>query len=106
MQATGINVLSMEVDSSRGFSCDGENYFAVKIYEGIYVYKNACPHIGIPLEWQEDKFLDDSNTLIQCANHGALFKIEDGYCIAGPCSGKKLTAVKFEIRDDEIFLTP
>jgi len=45
------------------------------------------------LGWQPDRFLDDSASLIQCATHGALFLIENGECIAGPCAGQSLTAV-------------
>jgi nitrite reductase/ring-hydroxylating ferredoxin subunit len=28
--------------------------------------------------------------MIQCALHGALFRIEDGYCLYGPCQGASL----------------
>jgi nitrite reductase/ring-hydroxylating ferredoxin subunit len=38
-----------------------------------YVYLNRCPHRGVGLEWHPDQFLDPSNSLIQCATHGALF---------------------------------
>jgi len=34
-----------------------------------------------------------SASLIQCATHGALFLIESGECIAGPCAGQSLTAL-------------
>ncbi|WP_148053418.1 Rieske 2Fe-2S domain-containing protein, partial [Pseudomonas fluorescens] len=52
-----------------------------------------CPHRGVGLEWHHDQFLDPSNSLIQCATHGALFLIEDGECVAGPCVGQALTAI-------------
>ena len=47
---------------------------------------------------QPDQFLDPSNSLIQCATHGALFLIENGECVAGPCAGQSLTAI--ECRED------
>ncbi|WP_408005462.1 Rieske (2Fe-2S) protein [Pseudomonas huanghezhanensis] len=59
----------------------------------VYAYQNRCPHRGVPLEWLPDQFLDTSASLIRCATHGALFLIEDGQCIAGPCEGKSLTPV-------------
>ena len=97
MQRTDIQTQDILENSSKGFECNGEKYFAVKKQNKIYVYQNSCPHIGVALEWVEDQFLDSSHTMIQCANHGALFVIESGTCVAGPCTGQKLTAVKFDV---------
>jgi nitrite reductase/ring-hydroxylating ferredoxin subunit len=80
-------------DSSRGFDVDGQQLFAVRRGGQVYVYINRCPHRGVPLEWQPNQFLDPSNSLIQCATHGALFLIEDGECVSGPCAGQALTSI-------------
>jgi len=79
--------------SSRGFDLEGQKLFAVRRNQRVYVYLNRCPHRGVALEWQPDQFLDRSASLIQCATHGALFLIEDGECVAGPCAGQSLTVV-------------
>lgn len=102
MQLSGLKIADIPDNSSKGFSWQGQGYFAVNKAGKLYVYKNSCPHIGIPLEWVEDQFLDSSHTMIQCANHGALFVIETGQCVAGPCSGQKLTAVTFDVVDGYI----
>ena len=81
-------------NSSRGFDIDGHRLLAVRRDGIAYFYLNRCPHRGIPLEWQPDRFLDDSASLIQCATHGALFLIESGECIAGPCAGQSLKALR------------
>ncbi|AUZ48165.1 Rieske (2Fe-2S) protein [Pseudomonas orientalis] len=86
-------------DSSLGFDIDGCKLLAVRREGVAYVYLNRCPHRGIPLEWQPHRFLDSSASLIQCATHGALFLIESGECIAGPCAGQSLTALPG--REDE-----
>ena len=78
---------------SRGFLLDGLKLFAVRRDGQVYAYQNRCPHRGVPLEWQPDQFLDHSNSLIQCATHGALFLIESGECVAGPCAGQSLKAL-------------
>jgi nitrite reductase/ring-hydroxylating ferredoxin subunit len=104
MLATDLRTTDIPENGSKGFECNGEKYFAVKKQSQLYIYKNACPHIGVALEWVEDQFLDVSHTMIQCANHGALFVIENGECVAGPCSGQRLTAVQFEIASDIICL--
>jgi len=104
MLATDLRATDIPENGSKGFECNGEKYFAVKKDSAVYIYKNSCPHIGVALEWVEDQFLDSSQTMIQCANHGALFVIENGACVAGPCSGQKLTAVKFVVVDGVIYL--
>jgi nitrite reductase/ring-hydroxylating ferredoxin subunit len=91
-------------DGSKGFNHQGEKLFAVKKKGTVFVYKNSCPHVGVSLDWEADKFLDSSKSMIQCANHGALFVIESGKCVAGPCSGQKLTKTSIHIIDDFIFL--
>jgi nitrite reductase/ring-hydroxylating ferredoxin subunit len=105
MLATDLRTTDIPENGSKGFERNGEKYFAVKKDNTVYIYKNSCPHIGVALEWVEDQFLDSSHTMIQCANHGALFVIESGACVAGPCSGQSLTAVKFSIQNDLIFLS-
>lgn len=89
---------------SKGFTLDKMAILAVKKDGQIYLYRNHCPHIGIALEWVPDQFLDHSKTLIQCANHGALFDIASGTCVAGPCVGQTLTPISFVVRDGNIFI--
>ena len=72
--------------------------FAVRLDNAIYAYWNLCPHRSSPLNWVPNQFLDTENQLIQCALHGALFEIDSGLCIAGPCSGDSLQPV--ELRCD------
>lgn len=84
---------SLAEGNSRGFLVDERRLFAVRRDGRAYIYLNRCPHRGIPLEWQPDTFLDDSASLIRCASHGALFLIESGECVAGPCAGERLRAL-------------
>lgn len=82
---------------SKGFQIDETFLFAVKKHGQIYVYENTCPHLGIQLEWQPDQFLDIDASMIQCSSHGALFRIEDGECLMGPCLGQSLIKIDFTI---------
>lgn len=89
---------------SRGIQ-QGEHKLLVVKHKGkVVVYRNNCPHLEIPLEWVEHQFLDSSGTMIQCANHGALFVIDSGKCVAGPCAGRKLEAVPFRIDANQLSL--
>jgi nitrite reductase/ring-hydroxylating ferredoxin subunit len=83
---------------SLGFLIGQMSLFAVRRGGQVYAYLNRCPHRGITLEWQKDRFLDDSGSLIRCSTHGALFLIESGECVAGPCEGQSLQAL--ECRED------
>lgn len=89
---------------SRGFALAERQLLLVRREGQVYAYQNRCPHRGIPLEWQPDQFLDASNSLIQCATHGALFLIESGECVAGPCSGQSLTPLNCREDADGIWL--
>ncbi|WP_296222240.1 Rieske (2Fe-2S) protein [Pseudomonas sp. UBA2684] len=91
---------------SRGFEIDNEKLFAVRKDGQVYAYRNRCPHRGIALEWLPDQFLDHSASLIQCATHGALFLIDSGECVAGPCAGKTLDALPCAEPPDGIWITP
>jgi len=70
----------------------------------FFAYYNQCPHTGATLDWQQDQFLDLDKALIQCATHDALFIIESGECIAGPCAGDSLKALPLSIEDNEVCL--
>ncbi|MGH8458760.1 MAG: Rieske (2Fe-2S) protein, partial [Nevskiales bacterium] len=70
----------------------------------IYGYLNRCPHTGGPLDWVPGRFLSAEGDLIQCSTHGALFRIEDGFCVWGPCAGASLTPVPLKRQGDDIYL--
>lgn len=91
---------------SRGFALPSGRVLAVRRDGRVYAYENRCPHRGIPLEWQSDHFLDESGTLIQCASHGALFRIESGECISGPCVGQELNLIPCEENIQGIWIDP
>lgn len=90
---------------SMGFG-DGstESVFAVCRDGIVRVYRNRCPHAGAPLNWMPHRFLDRSGEHIICSAHGALFDIDSGACVAGPCPGQSLVAVPFVIRDGHLWL--
>ena len=90
--------------TSRGFIIGNTRLLLVRRAGQVYAYRNHCPHRGIPLEWQEHQFLDESGSLIQCATHGALFLIESGECVAGPCAGESLGALPCREQDGAIWV--
>jgi nitrite reductase/ring-hydroxylating ferredoxin subunit len=96
----------IEDGAAKGFAV-GEgtqrlNLFVVRDGARVYGYVNSCPHQGTPLDWTPDRFISDDTGLILCATHGALFEIEDGLCVAGPCAGAHLTPLPVAVRDGAI----
>lgn len=76
--------------------------FGVCQGKALMIYVNACPHLGVPLDWAPDRFLSSDAAHIVCAMHGAIFDIASGLCLHGPCAGESLEAVPFEIVEGEI----
>ena len=70
----------------------------------VYGYLNRCPHIGIGLNFQPDVFMDLTQRYLLCVNHGALFRVEDGLCLRGPCHGQSLKAVKLIVEKSIVWL--
>ena len=94
----------LQASLTLGFDIQGQNLFAVYLDDQFKVYKNECPHLNIPLEYTPDQFLDREQQYIMCANHGALFRVEDGMCILGPCRGESLKPIPAEIRDGAVWV--
>jgi nitrite reductase/ring-hydroxylating ferredoxin subunit len=66
----------------------------------LRAYLDACPHYGgTPMAWRTNAYLSGDGAHLCCHSHNALFDIETGNCILGPCLGQSLTAV--DIREDE-----
>ena len=76
--------------------------FVVRRGDDVFGYVNSCPHLRMPLEILNDKFLNAKKTSIVCSTHGARFRIADGYCFAGPCRRESLKGIPLEIKDGQI----
>ena len=98
------NLDDLEEQQAIELSIDDRRLFAIRQDNQLHAYWNICPHLGIPLNWAPDRFLDLDKTLIQCSSHGALFHIDSGECIAGPCTGDHLQQVELRIDGDSIYV--
>jgi len=78
---------------------------AIRKGDAVFLYENNCPHIGAPLDFMPGQFLDIDREFIICSTHGALFRIEDGHCVSGPCAGDNLTPVTGRVSAGEVFVT-
>lgn len=98
---------------SRGFSVGAGDWplrgFLVRRGGDVFAYENRCSHAGYPLDLREHEFLTPAETtygerLIQCRSHGALFRIDTGQCVAGPCLGRGLRRLSASIADGYVVL--
>jgi len=80
--------------------------FVVRQRQQFFAYLNRCPHTGVNLNWLPDQFFDIEHHYIQCATHGALFQVDNGFCLRGPCAGAYLQPVSIHIKDDTIYCLP
>ena len=49
-------------------------------------------------------FLTHDREHIQCTMHGALFRLDDGYCVYGPCAGRGLAPVAVRVEAGMVVL--
>ncbi len=91
----------------RGFELEVEGrvlrLFAVRRGGAVYAYWNRCPHRGTPLDWISDEFFDHEGRHLVCSTHGAIFLVEDGSCLAGPCAGDALIPVETVVREGALY---
>ena len=87
----------MATTDSRGFSIDGTEFFVIRRGDDVFGYINACPHVGVPLDFRPHRFLTPDKSYILCSTHGALFGIETGLCARGPCRGDSLEKLPVEV---------
>jgi nitrite reductase/ring-hydroxylating ferredoxin subunit len=90
---------------ARGFLVGKTRIVVVRsLQDTVHAYLNRCPHLGVPLNWDDDQFMDSDGRLLRCATHGALFEPNSGLCILGPCRGEHLWQLDCHISDGQVEL--
>ena len=64
--------------------------FVARRGEQVFGYVDVCPHAGWPLAVNDARRLTKDGLYLLCTGHGALFRVEDGACVAGPCERRSL----------------
>lgn len=80
--------------------------FVVRRGSAVYGYVNRCPHAGHELNLRPNEFLTREGDLIMCRSHGAQFRIDDGFCVAGPCPGTSLDTLDIDVSDGVVCADP
>ena len=61
--------------------------FAIRFEGRAHAYLNRCTHVAMELDWQPNRFFDDTGQWLLCASHGAVYAPDTGEGVAGPCQG-------------------
>lgn len=61
--------------------------FAVRFQGQVHAYLNRCSHVAMELDFQPNRFFDDTGQWLLCATHGAAYLPNTGQCAGGPCRG-------------------
>ena len=67
-------------------------------------YANVCRHRALPLDLGASSPMSDDGRWLLCHQHGALYRPDDGACIAGPCAGARLAAVSVREEDGALVI--
>lgn len=77
--------------------------FVLRRGEEVTGFVDSCPHAGWRLAGIGDNFLTRDERHILCSGHGALFNLDDGECVSGPCFGDRLEAWPVRVEDGVIW---
>ena len=67
-------------------------------------YLNRCRHLPVPIDGGSRAFLTPDGEHLLCGTHGALYRIDDGVCTAGPCPNVALFSLRLEERDGWLYV--
>ena len=88
----------IEIDGSK------KEVFIVRKADQVFGYLNWCPHNQVLIDQIPGQFFNHDKTYLQCSKHGALFRIDDGFCVKGPCEGEYLKALDSYILGENILI--
>lgn len=81
---------------------EGEPLLLARQGNAVQAWLNVCPHAGRRMDYAPGLFLV-KDAKLTCAVHGATFALrEAGLCVAGPCRGQSLVAVRVRVRDGAV----
>ncbi len=71
--------------------------FVVRAGGALHAYVDSCRHQSRTLDVGGGVVVEAG--LIPCRHHGAMYRVEDGVCVSGPCAGAALTRLALERRE-------
>lgn len=105
-QAKRFQIRCSDIPPFIGMNAEPEDYlpaFVLRKEEQIVAYLNRCAHLPMEMDWNPGQFFDENFSHIVCSTHYALYEINTGICIQGPCpKGSKLISLKIQVENGKI----
>ncbi len=105
-QAKRFQILCSDIHPFPGMNADPEDYlpaFILRKDQAVVAYLNRCAHLPMEMDWNPSEFFDEDFNHIICATHYAVYEIETGNCLRGPCpKGAKLIPLAIKVVEEEI----
>lgn len=97
---------TLKIGQSRVFALpDSEDQgFLIGTPSGLRAFRNRCRHWPAPLDMEDGEFWNEELGMIQCKIHGAVYRGEDGLCLAGPCPGAHLETWPVRVEGDDVLV--
>lgn len=92
-------------DLSKELISKGSQGFIHRHDTGFSAFVNNCPHVNLPLDFDDGKFYFDDVPGLLCRVHGAVFNEKSGECVDGPCRGKSLLSLKIEEKENNLLVS-
>jgi nitrite reductase/ring-hydroxylating ferredoxin subunit len=82
-----------------------ETGILVRTARGVRAWRNLCRHLSVPLDHADPgRVITGDRRHLVCSQHGALYRPEDGLCIAGPCRGAALRPLQIAVTQGMVCL--
>jgi nitrite reductase/ring-hydroxylating ferredoxin subunit len=101
----GAKAISVEGVNAQG-EVESCPLVVVRWDDTVYGYINHCPHMPTQLDGRSaGSFFNQERSHLMCERHGALFEVDTGLCLDGPCEGKGLTPLTLAVIDGSVCIT-
>ena len=71
----------------------------------VRAYRNLCRHLPVPLDGGTGELLSEDRAHLICGTHGATYRLNDGYCVEGPCEGLALQRLYCRERNGDLYVS-
>ena len=80
--------------------------FVIRFRGKPYAYVNQCAHVSVEMDWNEGDFFNAQKDYLVCATHGAHYQPDTGFCVMGPCKGRRLKSIEVTEQNNQVVINP
>ncbi len=91
-----------------GHDSDGRPIQALLLRDesgAVVAYRNLCQHLPVPLDGGTGELLSEDGMHLVCGTHGATYRLNDGFCVDGPCEGMALQTLTVRLDRGDLYVS-